>query len=375
MLSLALKNITRQRVRTSLTVLGITIGIAAIVALGSISEGINETINKEMRFLGGTIIVVEKDSSGMITGFQGSEITQEQVEEIEELPGVKDVAPIIMRVGRLIPGKGISHLIVGLDPKDIDYFKGKATEIESGRSLEEGDTYSAVIGKKIAERENLDVGDFIRIKDKDFEVVGILEEIQGDLDFMIVIPIDTMMELYNLDTYRALYVIPEDVAEVEDLAEMIESEFYDLSAITTKEISKQMSEIVERIRFYTVGVASISALVGGLGVMNTMIMSVMERRREIGILKAIGATNKFVLFQILTESSIMSMIGGILGLFFGYLGIRMLNFYSTGMVYGILTPQLVFLGLGFAFCLGIFGGLYPAYSAASISPVEALRYE
>ncbi|NCN39124.1 MAG: FtsX-like permease family protein, partial [Candidatus Aenigmarchaeota archaeon] len=130
-----------------------------------------------------------------------------------------------------------------------------------------------------------------------------------------------------------------------------------------------------QIGFFTIGIAGISAVVGGLGVMNTMIMSVMERRREIGVLKAIGATNSYVIRMILIESTIISLIGGLLGLGVGYLGSKAIGAFSGGQAQGIVTSNLALNSMLFALFLGVVGGLYPARKASQLSPVEALRYE
>jgi putative ABC transport system permease protein len=136
-----------------------------------------------------------------------------------------------------------------------------------------------------------------------------------------------------------------------------------------------MSRIVDMISIFTIGISSIAAIVGGLGVMNTMIMSVLERKREIGIMKAIGATNKFVLTQILVESVMISLIGGVLGLLIGGVGSYSLRFISSGLANARVTINLAIGSLSFAVFLGLFGGLYPAWSASKLNPIEAIRYE
>jgi len=184
-----------------------------------------------------------------------------------------------------------------------------------------------------------------------------------------------MMDVYNLDSYGAVYVVPDDIRKIESVANDIESEFDDLSAQTQTELANQASQIVDTIRIFTFGIAGISAVVGGLGVMNTMIMSVMERKREIGIMKAIGATNRFILTQILLESIIITLIGGVMGLILGSLGSFSLRFISENLAHAAVTPQLALGSLLFAIILGLFGGFYPAWKAAKLDPIEAIRYE
>lgn len=376
MIDLAYKNITRQKTRVILTMIGITIGIAAIVALGSISEGINKMIEEELEFMGGTIMVYEKDAGGLM-GMEGSEITKEEIEQLRDVSGVEDVIPFTFKIGKIIPGQGIQETIMGINPEDIDYFIGLGMTLDSGRELESGDTFHVMLGYVHADSNELEIGDYLEIKDEEFEIVGILEEMGNEDDNSIMMPLDTMMDLYNMDYYGGAIVVPEDVAKVESVSENIESDFEDLEASSSKEIASQMSSVVDTLRVFTLGIGSIAAIVGGLGVMNTMIMSVMERRREIGIMKAVGATRKFIITQILTESLMISLIGGIIGLLFGVLinyGLRALS-GSNIVKYTQVTPGLAVGSLFFVVFLGIIGGLYPAWSASKVDPIEALRYE
>lgn len=375
LIDLALKNIMREKTRTGLTVFGVLIGITAIVALGSISEGIRTMINEELEFLGGTIMVTSKEAGGFMLGFQGSEITSEELDELESFSGVKEVVPLTFAIGNIVPMQGPEYVIVGVDPAQQDFYIGKGIELDTGRELESNNEFSILLSYKYAEDHDLKVGDTMEFEEEDFEVVGVLEEGIGDSDNIIVMPLGTMMNAYDLDSYGAAYVVPDDVGKLESLAEEIEDDFVDFSAQTQAEIANQASQIVDTISFFTLGIAGISAVVGGLGVMNTMIMSIMERRREIGIMKAVGATSRYVLTQILLESIMITLIGGLLGVAFGVLGSYSLRFISVGLAQAKVTLPLVLGSLIFTTILGIFGGFYPAWKAAKLDPIEAIRYE
>ncbi len=375
LLDLAIKNIFRQKTRTILTIVGILIGISAVVALGSISEGMKSMMNEEMQFLGGTIMVSSQGSSGLMFGSGDSVITKYDLQNFEDFSGVKQVVPYVMRMGEIQIGQGQPVEIIGIRPEDADYFKNKGTELDSGRVLEIGDTYQALIGYKYAEDNDLEIGDSTEIQKSSFEVVGIIEKIDTNMDNSIILPLETMMDTYNTENYQSAFIIPEDLSKIQDVADDLKSSFDDFDFTTSTDIAKQMSRIVDMISIFTIGISSIAAIVGGLGVMNTMIMSVLERKREIGIMKAIGATNKFVLTQILVESVMISLIGGVLGLLIGGVGSYSLRFISSGLTNARVTINLAIGSLSFAVLLGLFGGFYPAWSASKLNPIEAIRYE
>ncbi len=373
MLDYAFKNILRQRTRTILTTLGILIGIGAIVALGSIAEGLDAAIQSGLELTAGKITVMEA-GTGMF-GF-GGDFDETDLETIRGLSNVKEVLPIIYHAGEISFG-GPSWVAVGIEPDKVEYLIGENREFEDGRNIDEGESEVTVIGYTISQNFDREVGDTWTIKEDEYEIVGVLEETGiPDIDTSIAVPFGDLQETLDVDTYQMLYVIPDDVSDTEDLAEEIEDANSDYSALTSQEMARQAASIVDQVRIFTFGIGAIAAFVGGLGVMNTMIMSVMERRREIGVMKAIGATNNMVLQQIITESALISLLGGLGGILLGMLGAFMLSsIIGGGQITATVTPGLAATGLGFALFLGIVGGLYPARKASTVDPVEALRYE
>jgi len=377
MLDLALKNISKQRTRTLLTVIGIVIGITAIVALGSFAEGINAMVNKELGAIAGKIIVTQKDSGGAMTAYAGSDITQEQLDNIKSIPGVDDAVPMVWYMPRGAGlGQGMpSWFAIGIDISKLDVMLGKNIVIEDGSRFEPGEHDVAIVGTTVAENLNVKVGDFFTVKDRDFLVTGVVEKTDiQDVDSGVIVPIEDLQSLIGKEnSYQMVYVIPEDPQLSESVADEINSQDDTLSAMSSKDLARQVSEIIDTVRIFTFGVGAVAAFVGGLGVMNTMIMAVIERKRELGVMKAIGATRRLLLVQILTESSAISLIGGLVGLFLGWLVSFGFGFFTGGMINGVVTPGLALGSLAFALALGVFGGLYPAWKAAGLDPVDALR--
>ena len=373
MLDFAFKNIMRQRTRTILTTLGILIGIGAIVALGSIAEGLDIAIQSGLELMAGKITVMEAG-----TGFfgMGGEFDDNDVDVISGLSGVKEVLPILYHADA-ISFSGPAWVAVGIEPEKIEYLYGENREFDSGRTMYEGERGVAVIGYTIAQRYNVQVGDSWEISEDEYEIIGILEETAiADIDTSISVPFEDLQDTLDTETYQMIYVIPDDVKDTEQIAEDIEDADDEYSALTSQDMARQAGAIVDQVRIFTFGIGAIAAIVGGLGVMNTMIMSVMERRREIGVMKAVGATNRQVLQQIITESALISLLGGFGGILLGLLGALALSgLIGGGQISVIVTPSLALTGIGFALFLGIVGGFYPARKAAKVDPVEALRYE
>jgi putative ABC transport system permease protein len=376
MIEFAFKNVKRQKSRTALTVLGIVVGIAAVVALGSFAEGINTFFQSNLEMTAGKVVVQQVGAGGFNTGFAGSDITQEQLDNIKSLDGVQDATPadLFVSMSGFMPDLVVAGIESGkgtlLTGKDVSMYKGVGFDEASGES------FIMVIGRDLAEKKGWDVGDFVKVKNKDFEVVGVMDRINNaNVDGSAVVRIEDLQDVLDSTTFQMVYVIPDDVRNVEALADNIKSMDDTLSTTTAKDVARQSAQVVNQIRMFTFGMGGIAAVVGGLGVLNTMIMAVIERRKEIGAMKAIGATRRMIMLHIVYEAALMSLVGGVAGLALGVLGAFGLRVATGGSIPATVTPGLAAIAITFALALGLVGGLYPAWKASKLDPVEALRYE
>ncbi len=361
-----LREFGRHKLRTILTMLGVTIGIFLVTSISSFSEGITYYVNEQIAITSGLVTVVEKGVFGFM--IQMSEIDEELVEEVESISGIEAVAPILFA-----DVDGIS--ITGTDPEVEDIIRGVNIEIGEGRDHEEG-ANELVIGIDYAEKNDYVVGDTIKLEEKEFEIVGILEETgDSNMDSSVNMPLKDLQELTGNEGIISIMMIkpvsPEDVDFIE---QAINDDFDDIQAASDKSIMNSVNEMTSQLNLMTFALGSIAALISGIVIMNVMIISVRERRREIGTMKAIGATNKQILLTILLEAVTVSVGGAIVGVLLSFGGASYINMILL-QPFALVTPRLVVQGILFAASIGVISGILPARQAAKLSPIEALRYE
>jgi putative ABC transport system permease protein len=415
---LAARSITHRKMRSWLTVIGVFIGITAVVALISIGLGLDETIKQQVAGVFGvdTFVLIPE---GTFPGAGAPTNTEEyslDLEYLKSIPGVKVAAAVRQQTGFVqgpIKEDGTSVQgflpVMGLSTElttDFESYTGKIEVQPGGRLFISGDTNAAILGNEIATRLGAEVGDVILVagdnsKELNLTVQGILkptekkEENQSGPDFAsgmaggqsqdtIYVPYETMNLLWGegKDVLMTL-VRTKPGLDVDEVAQRVEGALTargsKLSALTYSDISEAMGTMTSTVSAFLAGIAGIALLVGGIGVMNTMFTSVLERTKEIGVMKAVGANNSHILMIFLIESGLMGLVGGIVGTLVG-LGLSATASSLIGRYFGVqmavvASPSLILITLLGSFSLGAFAGLWPAWRASRLPVVDALRYE
>ncbi len=398
--SLALINIKQRGLRSFLTILGIIIGIAAVVALISLGAGLKEAITGQISSLSADILTIENKGAGF--GPPGStavkKLTNEDLEIIENVNGVETVVPRLIRIASVELNKKRSFEFITNIPEDnekrkfiYDSFNFK---VESGRLLDENDKGKIILGSHVAKDhfDNIEVGSKIKIENKNFEIIGILKQ-SGTITInnAIFILEDDMKSVLDIGDKIDLIVLKvEDKDEILNVAGEIERKLRDdrnlnvgeedFSIQTPVKRLEGVNNILNIINIIVIGIAAISLLIGGIGIMNIMYTSVLERTKEIGIMKAVGAKNYDILMIFLIESGLLGLIGGIIGIILGFGISKSIEIYAvqnlgTNLLQASAPFYLIIGCLAFAFLTGAISGTLPALRASKIKVVDALRYE
>ena len=384
MFDLIIRSMTQRKMRTGLTIFGIALGIFAVVVMGGMSEQMNLVVDKSLDLMANNIRV---DPDGTFGGI--GTLDESKVSQVKRVPGVSDAFGVL--VTALDPeggggGFGGADMVFGILPEK----QFKDAKLTGGRYLLPGDGYKAVIGSSIARKFNLKVGDELQLKSKRLQrtssitdtrnvsVVGILEYTGSMFDSAVQMPLDRAQKFYKMEnTVSIIYAEPAFGTDPSDLAKRIELSVEKVKSTSPEQLRKDIEGQLVIFGLITISAAVLAAVIGGLSVMNTMLMSVSERTKEFGLLKALGAERKTILLMTMGEAALMGVIGGITGIAAGSIVVHFLNksFEAQGSALFAITPRLVVIGLLFATILGIVCGTYPAYRATRMSPMEALRYE
>ena len=395
-----MRSILKNRMRSVLTSLGVIIGVGSVIVMVGLGAGAQADVEAQIQSLGANMIMVFPDWRKAHGVSQGSEsrfmLTLDDVEALrEETTLLVAISPVVRSGGQVIGGGANWNTSVeGVDPA---YPQIRSWKIASGEFFTERDVRAkskvAVLGKTVVDNLFPDgdpVGERIRIRNTPFKVVGVLESrgqsaFGSDYDDVILAPSTTVLSRLaggqHIGRIYASVGKSEDTeAAIEEMTAVLRAshklepqEEDDFRVRNQAELMETATETQRVMTLFLGGVAAVSLLVGGIGIMNIMLVSVTERTREIGIRLAVGARSSDVLTQFLTESVVMSLFGGIIGVLLAY-GVSMFLSHVIGMT-TIVQPGIVLLAFGFSGAVGIFFGYYPARKAAMLNPIDALRYE
>jgi putative ABC transport system permease protein len=403
---IALRALRVNKLRSALTMLGIIIGVGAVIAMVAVGAGASARVAEQINSLGSNLIIVLSGSvtAGGVRIGQGSQLTiteDDSASIAREVPAVQVSAPSVRGTAQVVFGNlNWSTAIQGVT---ADYFEARDWVVLGGRPIGpedvDGATKVALIGQTTALNlfgDDVDpLGQIIRIKKVPFTVIGVLDR-KGqnswgqDQDDVVLIPISTAKKKVlgkSNSNPRAVGAISvkiragEDMSEAESQLRELLRQRHRLQPYQDDDFNvRNLSEILQTqeassqvMTYLLAAIASVSLLVGGIGIMNIMLVSVTERTREIGLRMAVGARGKDILGQFLIEAVTLSLIGGVIGIAVGVGGAEALSYFAEWRT--LVAPQAIGLAFGFAAAVGVFFGFYPARKAARLDPIEALRYE
>jgi putative ABC transport system permease protein len=398
-LKVGLKAIARNKMRSALTALGIIIGVACVIAMVGVGRGSQAAIQSQINALGTNFLMVfpgvaTQSGARIFTG--ESTLTEDDVAAVRaEAPSVAYVSPMSRSSGQIVYGSanwGTQVQGVGVEWPFIRSWNTSQGTFFGDNEVRSA-TKVAVLGSTVATAlfgDKNPIGATIRIKNFPFRVIGVLETKGGstqgqDQDDTVVAPYTTVMRLLKgrnrIDMFMASAVSADAVAQAQTEIDALLRQRHrlqpgqdsDFMIRSQQEIAETANETSRTLSILLASAASISLLVGGIGIMNIMLVSVTERTREIGIRMAIGAKGKDILTQFLVEALTLSIAGGLIGIVLGVGASRILAWKAQWNI--ALPPESILLAFGFSVAIGVFFGFYPARKASRLDPIEALRYE
>lgn len=369
--TLILRNLLRRGVRTALTVLGLAVGVSAVVSLLGISWGFEQSFLTIYRSKGIDLVVVKAGVDRLTSNLPASLEGQ-----IAAVPGVRQAVGSLTDVVSFEDANLVSVLVNGWQPGSL-LFKG-LRPLE-GRIFREGDERPAVLGRVLAMNLRKKPGDDVQISGETFHVVGVYESDSLFENGGVVVPLRELQRMMGREGYVSGFVVSAaepDRAAVEALARRIERAVPGVAAVPARDFVQGDTQI-RLVKAMAWATSLIAMVLGSVGILNTMLMAVFERTREIGILRALGWRRKRVLSLVLGEATLLGLTGALLGSFLGALGVRAIAALPMGSIFVAADLPLGVLAVGvvLGLLLSVVGGFYPAVRAASLDPTEALRHE
>ncbi len=394
---LAFEMLAANRIRTALTMLGVMIGVAAIILLVSLGQGATAYITRELTGMGTNILIITPGKTQTSGGFHpplGSTVRKLTYDDAIALRRratlLTDAVPVVLGTGKVrYQGVNRDTTVIGVTP---EFQRVRNLYVEIGQFVGEEDVEGrrrvAVLGRTVKRElfgEENPLGRFVTLADSRYRVIGIMEQkgvsLGYDIDDLVFVPVRSAQDLFDTDrlfeilaSVRSPEEIDRAIQQVKDTLIRRHGNREDFTVISQGAMLSAFTSILKILTTALGGIAGVSLVVGGIGIMNIMLVSVRERTREIGIRKAVGARRRDILGQFLLESMVLSTLGGVLGIALGVGGATMLS-----LLFAYLPTRVslwaVLMAFGFSTAVGIFFGAYPARRAALLDPVQALRYE
>jgi putative ABC transport system permease protein len=403
---LAFNLLVHSKLRSWLTIIGIIIGIAAIVSIVSISQGAEQQLEERLGSLGADIITISPGVSrargppgfgggGGVSAANGKNLTDKDIMALKLIPNVGYVMGYVSDNGDMAySSKTASLSIRGVDPAVWEEITEE--ELEEGRFLIESDAFSVVLGSNIVDTvfdKEIPLNSKVTIEGKTFNVVGILDG--GSTAYMPADIARSILDDVGDEEYSSIAVKIQDIELAEETVDAITDKLMlsrgiltekdkDFSVSSPTTMQETMQETMQVMGLFLGAIAAISLLVGAIGITNTMFTSVLEKTKEIGIMKAIGAKRRDIMLIFILNSGMIGFVGGLGGIILGVIGSGFIGYLSNEvggggmqMMFGstAVTPELLIFALVFSVILGILAGVIPAYRASKLDPVDALRYE
>lgn len=382
-IKMAFRSIKSNKLRSCLTMLGIIIGVSSVIVLVSMAQGSTTNVTNQINQLGTNLLTVNTFGTDLA-------LTQDKIDQLSKLNGVKAVAPVVS--GRVTVKEDRTSSQQSVLATTPDYSSVRNVNVSEGRFITDLDIEYrqkiAVLGSDTAATlfsGNDPVGQNILVNGTSFKVVGVLASKGSSLgssgDDVVIVPLSTGERLLKQTDINQVFLQGKNEnqmdfvqAEVEaKLASMFPNNTDSYTVSNQKDLMDTMSSVTESMTLMLGGIAGISLLVGGIGIMNIMLVSVSERTKEIGIRKAIGAKRRDVLLQFLIESAVLSSMGGIIGILFGLcLGKILSSAFNMTLSY---SSSIMFMAFLFSLAVGVVFGVFPANKASKLNPIQALRYE
>ena len=410
-MKMALNMLLHSKLRSWLTIIGIVIGVGAVVGIISLGDAMEANVQSRLADMDLTKITISPGYSRAQSHMPGSghgdwggggsttdaELTDKDVSALRGIEGIMYIAGEISgREEVTYTGETATLSITGVDPQVWQYMT--TLDTESGRMLKPADKYVAVIGSGVASGiydQDVGINQVITINGKSVRIVGILAEEGGSEDRQIYMPIDTavyVIEDAKEDVFDSITVKARSEDMVDSVVTAIEKKLMisrhivreddrDFSVTASKSMAESVTAMTDSITLFLGAIAAVSLLVGAVGIANTMFTAVLEKTKEIGTMKAIGAKNRDILMIFVYNSAMVGFVGGIFGVMLGGLVSALFPFLGVTLMRGgggtsiSLSPGLMIFGLTLAVLIGVISGAFPAYRASKLKPVDALRYE